>query len=91
MATPGQKLAASLEALQQAQTGSVVRSSSLSRIHRERLIQNDFLLEVVKGWYIVVSPALNDGSSTPWFSSYWTFIAAYLNDRYGDDYCLSPE
>ncbi len=91
MATAGEKLAASLEALQQAQTGSVVRSSSLSRIHRERLIQNDFLQEVVKGWYIVVSPALNDGSSTPWFASYWTFIAAYLNDRYGDDYCLSSE
>jgi hypothetical protein len=91
MATSGEKLAASLEALQQVQSGNVVRSSSLSRVHRERLMQNDFLLEVVKGWYIVTRPALNDGSSTPWFASYWTFIAAYLNDRYGDDYCLSSE
>lgn len=84
-------MAASLAALQQLQTGNVVRSSSLSRVHRERLIQNDFLLEAVKGWYVVIRPALNDGSSTPWFSSYWTFIAAYLHDRYGDDYCLSSE
>jgi hypothetical protein len=91
MATSGEKLAASLEALQQVQTENVVRSSSLSRVHRERLMQNDFLLEVVKGWYIVTRPAQNDGSSTPWFASYWTFIAAYLNDRYGDDYCLSSE
>lgn len=91
MATPGEKLAASLEALQQAQNGNVVRSSSLSRVHRERLLQNDFLLEVVKGWYIVTRPALKDGSSTPWFASFWSFIAAYLNDRYGDDYCLSAE
>lgn len=90
-ATPGEKLAASLEVLQQVQTGNVVRSSQISRVHRERLIQNDFLMEVVKGWYIVTRPALNDGSSTPWFASYWTFIAAYLNDRYGDDYCLSFE
>lgn len=91
MATPRKKLAVSLEVLQQMQTGNVVRSSSLSRVHRERLMQNDFLLEVVKGWYIVTRPALNDGSSTPWFASYWTFIAAYLNDRYGDEYCLSAE
>jgi Fic/DOC family len=91
MATSEGKLAASLEVLQQVQTGNVVRSSSLSRVHRERLVQNDFLLEVVKGWYIVTRPALNDGSSTPWFASYWTFIAAYLNDRYEDDYCLSAE
>lgn len=91
MATPGEKLAASLEALQQAQNGNVIRSSSLSRVHRERLLQNDFLLEVVKGWYIVTRPALKDGSSTPWFASFWSFIAAYLNDRYGDDYCLSAE
>lgn len=91
MATPGEKLAASLKVLQQLQTGNVVRSSSLSRVHRERLIQNGFLLEVVKGWYVVNRPSLNDGSSTPWFASYWTFIAAYLNDRYGDDYCLSSE
>jgi Fic family protein len=91
MATSGEKLAASLEVLQQVQSGNVVRSSALSRVHRERLIQNDFLLEVVKGWYIVTRPAQNDGSSTPWFASYWTFIAAYLNDRYGDDYCLSAE
>jgi len=91
MATPGEKLAASLEVMQRVQRRNVLRSSSLSRVHRERLLQNDFLLEVVKGWYIVTRPALNDGSSTPWFASYWTFVAAYLNERYGDDYCLSSE
>ena len=84
-------MAASLEVLQRAHRGNVLRSSSLGRVHRERLLQNDFLLEVVKGWNIITRPALNDGSSTPWFSSYWTFIAAYLNERYGDDYCLSSE
>jgi fido (protein-threonine AMPylation protein) len=91
MATPGEKLATSLEVLQRVQKGNVLRSSSLGRVHRERLLQNNFLLEVVKGWYVVTRPALNDGSSTPWFASYWTFVAAYLNERYGDDYCLSSE
>ena len=91
MATPGEKLAASLEVLQRLQTATVVRSSQISRVHRERLVQNDFLLEVVKGWYIVSRPALNDGSSTPWFASYWTFVAAYLQERFDENYCLSSE
>ncbi|HBG05847.1 MAG: hypothetical protein A2075_02160 [Geobacteraceae bacterium GWC2_58_44] len=41
MATPGEKLAASLEVLQRVQRGKVLRSSSLSRMHRERLLQNE--------------------------------------------------
>lgn len=91
MATPGEKLATSLDILQRAQKGNVVRSSSISRVHRERLVQNGFLMEVVKGWHIVTRPTQSDGNSTPWFASYWTFIAAYLNERFGDDYCLSSE
>lgn len=91
MSTPGERLAASLEVLKGVQTGNVVRSSQISRVHRERLVKNDFLMEIVKGWYLATRPALNDGSSTPWFASYWTFVAAYLNDRFGDDYCLSSE
>jgi len=91
MATPGEKLAASLEVLHRLGANHVVRSSQISRVHRERLIQNDFLMEVVKGWYVVTRPALKDGSSTPWFSSYWTFVTAYLNERFGMGYCLSSE
>ncbi len=91
MATPSEKLAVSLVALHRVQTGSVLRSSALSRVHRERLIQNDFLMEVVKGWYVVTRPALKDGGSMPWLASYWTFISVYLSDRYGDDYCLSSD
>lgn len=91
MATPSEKLATSLEALQRAQKGNVVKSSSISRVHRERLVKNGFLMEVVKGWYIVTRPTQNEGSSTPWFASYWFFIAEYLNDRFGADYCLSSE
>jgi hypothetical protein len=54
MATPADKLADSLEALHKLQDRGVIaiRSADLSRTHRARLIQNGFLQEVIKGWYI---------------------------------------
>jgi len=91
MATPGEKLATSLEVLNRLEHQKVIRSSQISRVHRERLVQNSYLMEVVKGWYVIIRPSINIGSSTPWFASYWTFVAAYLNDRFGEDYCLSSE
>jgi hypothetical protein len=49
MATPAEKLADALEALHELQkNGSVaIRSADLSRTHRERLVQNGFLEEVI--------------------------------------------
>lgn len=93
MATPQEKLARSLEALKQLQGRSsvVVRSDELSRTHRTRLIENGFLLEVVRGWYIATSPDDRPGDTTPWYASYWDFISRYLTDRFGDQWCLSPE
>ncbi len=50
MATPPQKLAAPLEALKELQdSGAVaIRAADLSRVHRERLLANGFLQEVMK-------------------------------------------
>ncbi len=31
------------------------------------------------------------GESTAWYASFWDFCAAYLQDRFGTDWCLSPE
>lgn len=58
MATPADKLASSLEALQKLQEQGVVaiRSSALTRTNRERLTKNGFLQEVMKGWYISSRP-----------------------------------
>ena len=51
MATPGEKLAESLEVLKKLQENGIVaiKSSELSRVHRERLLKNKFLREVMKG------------------------------------------
>ena len=93
MPAPHEKLAEALTALQSLQrTGRrVIRSSELSRLHRERLLEQGFLKEAMKGWLISTSPEARDGDSTPWYASFWEFCARYCNERFGDDWHLSPE
>ena len=93
MATPNEKLAESLDALKALQEGGrrVFRSDDLSRVHRERLVANGFLQEVMKGWLISSSPSARDGDSTPWYASFWEFCARYCNERFGEEWHLSPE
>lgn len=93
MATPQEKLAEALEALKALQDGGTVaiRSTDLSRLHRERLLKNGFLQEVMKGWYIPARPDETAGESTAWYTAFWPFCAAYLQTRFDDEWCLSPE
>lgn len=93
MPTPNEKLAESLGVLHGLQKGGrrVFKSDELSRTHRERLVQNGFLQEVMKGWLISFNPSARAGDSTPWHASFWEFCARYSNDRFGDEWHLSPE
>jgi hypothetical protein len=93
MATPQKKLAESLETLKKLQDSGVVaiRAADLSRGHRERLLKNGFLQEVMKGWYIPTRPDEMAGKSTAWYASFWDFCAAYFRTRFDSDWCLSPE
>ena len=93
MASPHAKLAESLEALRTLQDRGVVavRSGDLTRTHRERLIKNGYLQEVMKGWYITARPGEATGESTAWYASFWGFCAAYLKERFGTNWSLSPE
>jgi len=93
MASPSEKLAASLDVLQRLQVQGLVgiQSSALSRTHRERLLQHGFLQEVMRGWYVPARPDETAGESTAWYASFWRFCAAYLDTRMGQAWCLSPE
>ncbi len=93
MATPNEKLAESLDVLKVLQEGGrrVFRSDDLSRVHRERLVENGFLQEVIKGWLISASPSARVGASTPWYASFWEFCARYSAERFGDEWHLSAE
>jgi len=93
MPLPSEKLADSLEVLRKLQVNGVVaiKTSSISKVHRMRLLKNGFLKKVAKGWYIATPADEKLGDSTSWYASYWQFCAEYLNDRYGEDYFISPE
>jgi hypothetical protein len=94
MAAPKEKLLESLKILKKIQddpTKVAIKSSDLSRVHRERLMKKGFIKEVIKGWYISSSPEEQDGDSTSWYTSYWHFCSRYLTERYGESYCLSAE
>ncbi len=93
MATPNEKLAKSLTVLEGLQDKGItaIKSNELLRVHRERLSKNNFIKEIVKGWYILVPDYEIAGDSTSWYASYWHFCKRYLEDRYGKAYYLSPE
>lgn len=93
MAVPSEKLAQSLEILHTLQQGQglAIRAKDLTRTHRERLVKNGFLKEVQKGWYIASRPDELPGDSTGWYASFWQFCSTYLNERFGDQWVLSPE
>jgi len=94
MATPFEKLAQSLEQLRGLQNEkgiAVIRANDLSRTHKERLVANGFLQEVIKGWYISTRPDELEGNTTSWYMSFWYFASVYLNFRFEKDWCLSPE
>jgi fido (protein-threonine AMPylation protein) len=94
MATPSEKLAESLEilhGLQNANGAAAIRAKDMTRTHRERLLVNGFLQEIIKGWYI---PSRHDevkGESTAWYASFWRFAEVYLETRFDKDWSLSPE
>jgi hypothetical protein len=91
MASLNDKLANSLDRVNAVQKDGIVRSTDLSRTDRERLIKSGFLTETIKGWLLVTNPGAPAGDSTSWYASFWSFVGQYLENRFGDGYCLAPE
>lgn len=94
MATSHEKLAKSLGLLHARQNehgAAAIRSSHLTRTHRERLVKSGFLQEVMKGWYVPSRPDEIKGESTAWYTSFWHFAASYLESRFSENWVLFPE
>jgi hypothetical protein len=94
MATPQEKLAQALDALKKLQQDKnivVIKASDLSDPHKKQLKNNGFIKEVIKGWYISNRPDEQDRDTTSWYMSFWDFASAYLNSRFGKEWCLSPD
>ena len=77
--------------MQHAEGAAAIRARDLSRTHRERLLANGFLRDVIKGWYVPSRPNEIKGESAAWYASFWRFCAAYLGERFAAEWCLSPE
>jgi hypothetical protein len=93
MLTPQDKLAESLAVLKKLQDKGIVaiHTKNMTRTHRERLVKNGFIKKVMKGWYIPASPENPVGESTAWYASFWSFCGDYLQSRFNNQWCLSPE
>ena len=88
--TTNKQLASYLEAARSVAKGQVVRSADIDRVVRERLTTAGYLSKVMNGWYLL-SKSTGAGTTTLWFSNYWDFIREYLKERFGHNYCLTPE
>ncbi|MBW2658328.1 MAG: Fic family protein [Deltaproteobacteria bacterium] len=93
MSTPQEKLAQSLVVLKKLQDKGIVAiyTKNMTRVHRERLVSNGYIKEVIKGWYVHARPDEPAGESTAWYTSFWAFCSDYLKSRFGNKWCLSPE
>jgi len=91
--TPAQALADSLAFLKmlQDQGHIALAARNLPRPHRERLLRNGFISEVIKGWYIPARPEEPVGDSTSGYAAFWPVCAQYLEQRFGALWCVSPE
>lgn len=94
MATPSEKLAQALMELQKLQRNrdiAIIKAADLKTAHKQLLKANGFIKDVIKGWYISTRPDEKDGDTTSWCISFWDFTSMYLNERFGTDWCLSPD
>ncbi len=91
--TGQQKLVRALTELHQvlgSQSG-VVRGKQLKNATRKLLLERGYLREILKGWYFIADPLAEPGDTTPFFANYWEYLAEYLNERFGQKYCLTAE
>ncbi len=71
--------------------GNVIHSSEISKEDRQLLVKANWLQPIIRGWYMTVKPEILPGESSIWYANFWKFVSAYLNHRFGIDYCLSAE
>jgi hypothetical protein len=94
MPSLNEKIADSLSNLMSLSKGGtrrVFKTNDISRTDRERLLEAGFLNEIIKGWVMTTRPSDRQGDSTAWYSSFWEFARAYLDDRFHGDWTVSPE
>lgn len=93
MVSRGGLLADALEDLHELQDqGHLVFKAGELPAPRMRLLKKQgYVQPIMKGWYHLSDPASRPGDTTPWTMAYWSFIRRYCDERFGEDWVLSPE
>jgi len=89
--TPQQDLAEALKRAHALAPSHILQARQLLRADREILKKRGFLVEIIRGWYALTTPQAQPGDTTFWHLHFWAFVAAYLQFRHGEEYCLSAE
>ena len=91
---PSKQALGELLASEQHTSGPVVSSKEgLDEEQLSWLLLDEKIKPIVPGWYYVTrDPVLMEkDDKSDWYRAYWRFIVAYLDDKYGDAWCLSAD
>ncbi len=69
----------------------IVNTNDILRNDRQLLLKTGWLQEIIRGWYMLTRPDIATGDTAAWDANFWDFVKIYLEDRFGDEYCLSAE
>lgn len=72
-------------------TKTVFRSGDFGRPDREVLIAAGHLKTIIRGWLMLSSPGEAFDAAGSWQNAHKEFCRAYLDDRFGPSWVLSPE
>ncbi|MFC0200973.1 Fic family protein [Paracoccus rhizosphaerae] len=72
--------------------GHLVFKSRAISVQRMKILKRQgYVQPIIKGWYHLSDPATRPGDTTAWTMAYWSFVRRYCDERFGDDWVLSPE
>ena len=60
---------------------------ALGAEHTRTLLKHHYIYEITDGWYFEGSGV----NPTGWYKAYWHFIAQFLDDKFGKDWCLTSD
>ena len=89
MAPPNEKLAFALRELHEKGELRIFTTNDFSRVVRERLVNSGYLTPIIRGWFYQSNPQAAPGDTTQWSASYWDFLKAYCEHRFGQRWTLS--
>jgi len=71
--------------------GIILHKADVPQGVREALRDNGWLREIFKGYALLVEPSSKENEETLWQGNFWSFLAVYLKDRFGNGYVLTPD